>query len=68
MVKKIQAVSEGGVLKPVETRRLKGLRFESPKHFEQFADHNVTLETVRALLSKIPGSMDADFQAERNER
>jgi len=44
------------------------LRFEAPEHFEPLADHNVTLETVRAALSKIPGSLDADFLAERNER
>lgn len=42
--------------------------FEAPEHFEPFADHNVKLETVRELLSKIPGSMDAEFLAERNER
>jgi hypothetical protein len=44
------------------------LRFEAPEHFESLADHNVTLETVRGALSKIPGSLDADFLAERNER
>ena len=85
MVQKLQAVYEGGVLRPVEALRLdehqlvsviiiddvapdEELRFEAPEHFEPLADHNVTLETVRGKLSKIPGSLDADFLAERNER
>jgi predicted DNA-binding antitoxin AbrB/MazE fold protein len=85
MVQKLQAVYEGGVLRPVEALRLdehqlvsviiiiddvapdEELRFEAPEHFESLADHNVTLETVRGALSKIPGSLDADFLAERNE-
>jgi flavin-dependent dehydrogenase/predicted DNA-binding antitoxin AbrB/MazE fold protein len=33
-----------------------------------YADDTVTLEEVRAALSKIPGSMTADFIAERDER
>jgi len=85
MVRKLQAVYEGGVLRPVEALRLdehqlvsviiiddvaedEELRFEAPEHFEPLADHEVSLETVRGLLSKIPGSLDADFLAERNER
>ena len=85
MVRKLQAVYENGVLRPVEALRLDEhqlvsviiiddaapddeLRFEAPEHFEPLADHSVRLETVRAALSKIPGSMDADFLAERNER
>ena len=84
MVQKLQAVYEGGVLRPVEALRLdehqlviviiddaapdEELRFEAPEHFEPLADHNVTLETVRRALSRIPGSLDADFLAERNER
>jgi predicted DNA-binding antitoxin AbrB/MazE fold protein len=44
------------------------LRFEAPEHFEPLADHNVTVETVRGALSRIPGSLDADFLAERNAR
>lgn len=84
MVRKVQAVYEDGVLRPVEALRLdehqlvsviilydaapdEELRFEAPEHFEPLADHKVTLETVRGALSKIPGSLDADFLAERNE-
>jgi predicted DNA-binding antitoxin AbrB/MazE fold protein len=44
------------------------LRFEAPEHFESLADHSVTPEAVRRALSSIPGSLDADFIAERNER
>lgn len=84
-MRKLQAVYEDGVLRPVEALRLdehqlvsvivmddlapdEELRFEAPESFETLADHSVTLETVRAALSKIPGSLDADFLAERNER
>jgi hypothetical protein len=32
------------------------------------ADPGISLEAVRAALAKIPGSMTADFIAERDER
>ena len=32
------------------------------------ADEHVSLEEVRAALTKIPGSLTADFIAERDER
>jgi hypothetical protein len=32
------------------------------------ADGGVTLDAVRQALSKIPGSLTADFVAERDER
>ena len=85
-MQKLQAVYEGGVLRPIGSLRLdehqlvnvivsiddgppdEELRFESPEHFESLADHSVRLETVRRALSRIPGSLDADFLAERNER
>lgn len=84
MVRKLQAVYEGGFLRPVEPLPLdehqlvsgviindadpdEELRFESPEHFEALVDHSVTLEAVRRALSQIPGSLDADFIAERNE-
>ena len=44
------------------------LQFAPREEFETLADHSVTLETVRGALSKIPGSLDADFLVERNER
>ena len=85
MVRKLQAVYEGGVLRPVEPLPLgehelvsiiilddnppeDDLKFEAPARFEALADHCVSLETVRRALSRIPGSLDADFRAERNER
>jgi predicted DNA-binding antitoxin AbrB/MazE fold protein len=86
MVRKVEAVYEGGVLRPVEPLRLdehqhvsviifdeiaddsEELQFAPREEFEPLADHSVTLETVRGALSKIPGSLDADFAAERNER
>ena len=85
MVRKLQAVYEGGVLRPVEPLPLgehqlvsiivlddnlpeDDLKFEAPARFEALADHGVSLETVRRALSRIPGSLDADFSAERNER
>jgi predicted DNA-binding antitoxin AbrB/MazE fold protein len=84
MVRKLQAVYEGGVLRPVEPLPLgehelvsivilddnppeDDLKFEAPERFEALADHSVSLETVRRALSRIPGSLDADFRAERNE-
>lgn len=85
MVRKLQAVYEGGVLRPVEPLPLgehqlvsiivlddnppeDDLKFEEPARFEALADRSVSLETVRRALSRIPGSLDADFAAERNER
>jgi hypothetical protein len=66
MVRKLQAVYEGGVLRPMEPQD--DLKFEAAARFEAFADDSVSLETVRLALSRIPGSLDADFRAERNER
>jgi predicted DNA-binding antitoxin AbrB/MazE fold protein len=85
MTQKVQAVYEGGVLRPIEPLRLaenqlvsvilfddatseEVLEFEDPTYFEALADNTVTPEAVRAGLSKIPGSLDADFFAERDER
>lgn len=84
-MRKIRAVYEGGVLRPVEPLSLDEhqlvsvivlddaagddeLMFAPPEQFEALADHSVTLEAVRHALSKIPGSLDTDFAAERNER
>jgi predicted DNA-binding antitoxin AbrB/MazE fold protein len=85
VVRKLQAVYENGILRPVEPLRLdehqlvsvivmddtapeEDLTFESPSHFEPLADHSISLEAVRRALSRIPGSMDADFTTERDER
>ncbi|MBI3696896.1 MAG: antitoxin family protein [Acidobacteria bacterium] len=85
MMRKLQAVYEKGVLRPVEPLPLdehqlvsvilldslaseEDLQFEAPERFEPLADRNASLQAVRVALSKIPGSLDADFVAERNER
>jgi predicted DNA-binding antitoxin AbrB/MazE fold protein len=85
MIRKLQAVFENGVLRPVEPLPLDehqlvsvillddiasddNLQFEAPDRFEHLADHDVSLQAVRAALSRIPGPLDADFFAERNER
>lgn len=44
------------------------LHFAPRGEFQPLTDHLVTLETVHAALSKIPGSLDADFLVARNER
>jgi predicted DNA-binding antitoxin AbrB/MazE fold protein len=85
MTQRLQAVYEGGVLRPIEPLRLaenqlvsvilfdenaseENLEFEDPAYFQAFADGSVTREAVHAALSKIRGSLDADFQEERDER
>jgi len=84
-MRKLQAVYEGGVLRPTEALPLKEhqlvslivldeepgveeIEFEPAQGFEGLADRSVDRNTVRLALSKIPGSLDADFTAERNER
>ena len=85
VVRKLQAVYENGILRPIEPLRLdehqlvsvivvddvasdEELAFESPAHFEPLADRSVSMDAVRRALSRIPGSLDSDFTAERNER
>jgi hypothetical protein len=41
---------------------------ESQCYCQSQSDDTITLEAVRTALAKIPGSMSADFIAERNER
>ena len=85
-MRKLEAVYERGVLRPVVPLRLdeyqhvnfiilddiagesEAPQFAPPEEFEALADHSVTLKAVREALSKIRGSLDADFLAERNER
>lgn len=38
------------------------------RYLETQADESVTLEHVRSVLAKIPGSMVKDFRRERDER
>jgi len=44
------------------------IQFEPPHCFESLANRSISREMVRGALSRIPGSLDADFAAERNER
>jgi predicted DNA-binding antitoxin AbrB/MazE fold protein len=44
------------------------IQFEPLHCFESLANHSISRESVRGALSRIPGSLDADFAAERNER
>jgi predicted DNA-binding antitoxin AbrB/MazE fold protein len=84
-MRKLQAVYEGGVLRPIEALPFEEhqlvsvvvldeapsdaeIGFESAQSFEPLADRSVDRNTVRAALSKIPGSLDADFTAARDER
>ena len=84
-MRKLEAVYEGGVLRPTEKLLLEehqlvtvivvdddtdeqDIQFEPPHRFESLANHSISRETVRGALSRIPGSLDADFAAERNER
>ena len=85
VMRRLQAVYEGGLLRPTEKLALEehqivsviildgvpdseGIEFEPPDRFEGLADRSVRRETVKAALSKIEGSLGADFAAERNER
>ena len=85
VMRKLQAVYEGGVLRPTEQLLLEErqlvsviildadtddeeVEFEPAHCFEALANHSVSREAVWVALSKIPGSLDADFAAERNER
>jgi len=44
------------------------IQFEPAHRFESLANRSISREKVRGALSRIPGSLDADFAAERNER
>ncbi len=82
----LEAVYQGGVLRPVEPLRLEEyqhvrviilddiaaegerIQFAPREEFEALANYSITLGDVRKALSQIPGSLDPDFAAERNER
>ena len=84
MTRSLQAVFENGVLRPLEPLSLKeqqkvtltvsdqddGDLMDSAflRYLESQADESVTLEEVRAALTKIPGSMVEDFRRERDDR
>jgi len=86
MGKKLEAVYENGVLRPLEPldlqehQRVTVVLSEIPITEEDWldgeclrlcaaeADERISLEAVREALSKIPGSLTADFIAEREER
>lgn len=77
MTKSLEAIYQGGVLRPVEPLDLKEnqrvrvtvtdsteedlLDTDYILYCEENADYSVTLEEVRQALSKIPGSMTEDF-------
>ena len=44
------------------------IHFEPQHCFESLANGSISRETVRGALSRIPGSLVADFAAERDER
>lgn len=87
MSKKLEAVYENGILRPLEPLELREHQrvnlivsevLIAPSEEEWLdveylqlcateADESISLEAVREALSKIPGSLTADFIAEREE-
>jgi predicted DNA-binding antitoxin AbrB/MazE fold protein len=83
MTRRLQAIYERGVLRPLEPLLLPehqrvtvtvtdrededGSDVKFLRYLEDQADDSVTLEAVRAALSKIPGSLVDDFRQERDE-
>ncbi|MDA2923344.1 antitoxin family protein [Acidobacteria bacterium AH-259-L09] len=83
MSKSVEAVYENGVLRPLEPidlpehQRVTVTIWEAPgeewldtdclQSCANEVDDSVTLEAVRKALSKIPGSLTADFISERDE-
>jgi predicted DNA-binding antitoxin AbrB/MazE fold protein len=83
MTRRLQAIYERGVLRPLEPLLLPehqrvtvtvtdrededGSDVKFLRYLEDQADDSVTLESVRAALSKIPGSLLDDFRQERDE-
>jgi predicted DNA-binding antitoxin AbrB/MazE fold protein len=88
MVKAVEAVYEGGVLRPLEALDLPErqrirvvsqavpsapgeedwLDAECIRECAAEADEHVSLESVRRALAKIPGTLTADFEQEREDR
>lgn len=86
MSKRLKAVYENGVLRPLEPLDLREhqrvtvivsntpiqseeewLDVECLQLYADEADETISLEMVRKALSKIPGSLTADFIAERED-
>ncbi|MBX3280445.1 MAG: antitoxin family protein [Acidobacteria bacterium] len=84
MTIELEAIYQGGVLRPLEPLDLSEnqrvrvkvsdldedelLDTEYLRYCEAHADESISLEEVRVALSKIPGAMTADFIAEREDR
>lgn len=85
MTKRVKAVYENGILRPLEPldlqehQRVTVIVSKVPSLDEEWldveclqlyaaeADESISLEMVRKALSKIPGSLAADFLAERED-
>ncbi len=84
MIQQLEAVWQGGVLRPRQPLGLQEnqkvsltvqatddeelLDTEYIRYCEASADYSITLEEVRKALASIPGSMTDDFIAEREDR
>jgi predicted DNA-binding antitoxin AbrB/MazE fold protein len=84
MTRRLEAIYEGGVLRPLQPLDLRenqrvsvivsdsiddeALDNDYIRFCEDNADYSITLEQVQQALAKIPGSMTADFVAEREDR
>jgi predicted DNA-binding antitoxin AbrB/MazE fold protein len=84
MTRTLQAVYERGVLRPLEPLPLAEQQQVTVtvsdaedgetgdaiflRYLDAEADDSVTLQSVRAALAKIPGSLVEDFRRERDER
>ncbi len=84
MTKNLQAIYQGGVLRPLEPLDLREEQLVNVTITDEplsetwldneclaacgEADDAVSLEEVRAALAKIPGSLTEDFIAEREDR
>lgn len=89
MTRRVEAVYENGVLRPLEPLRLRERQkvsvtisdtddplasmidhtfVENARSEVEAMEHVPTLEEVRRILSKVPGSLSADIIAEREDR
>lgn len=79
MSQTLQAIFENGVLRPLTPLHLNEseqvsvtvnrseIAEDSFEYLEAEADDTVSLDSVRAALAEIPGTMTADFTRERDE-